>query len=89
MPDVNQGWVALFGTLFGASGLKLIEAWLNKPKERRDDEAEFRKELRSDVTELRNELRKVENELDMWREKYYTLMDEFVKFKSTHTDPKG
>lgn len=91
MPDINQGWIALFGTLFGASGLKVIEHWLNRPKEQRDDEAEFRTELREDVKNMRDELRKaqtdlrkVDAELDMWREKYFSLMEEFVKFKSEH-----
>jgi hypothetical protein len=83
--DVNQGWMALAGAIFGGAGLQIIKSWLGRPKERHDDETEFRVELREDIKTLRLELRKVEAELDVWREKYYSLMDEFVKFKTNHT----
>lgn len=88
MPEINQAWIALIGAILGGSGLKVIEAWLNRPKEHADAETEFRNELREEVKSLREELRKVEAELDSWREKYYTLMDEFVKFKQDHGEFK-
>lgn len=42
----------------------------------------IRDELRGDVKTLREELRKVEEELDTWRGKYYTLMEQFLIVKS-------
>lgn len=75
MEDINQAWLALIGALLGGSGLKVIEYWLNRSKNRDDAAASFRNELRQDVTALRDELRKTEQERDMWRDKYYELRD--------------
>lgn len=80
----HQGWIALAGALLGGSGLKIIEAWLQRPKDRRDDEAEFRNELREDVQTLRAELARVDKELDFWKDKYYALAQEFAEFKAKH-----
>lgn len=76
--------MALAGALLGGSGLKIIEAWLQRPKNHRDDEAEFRNELRADVKMLRAELARVDIELDKWKDRYYALAEEFSKFKNTH-----
>ena len=87
--DLNPAWIALIGTVLGASGLKVIEHWLTRNKVKDDTAAEFRKELREEVTGLREELRKVreevnatESDLDKWREKYYELLDNFIKVKA-------
>lgn len=87
MPDlggISEAWLALIGALLGGSGLKVIEHWLNKSKVKDDAATSFRKELREEVTLLREELRKAETELDLWRDKYYSLMDEYSKFKREH-----
>ena len=75
MGDVNQAWLALIGALLGGSGLKVIEYWLNRSKNKDDAATTFRNELRQDVTALREELRKTEQERDSWRDKYYELRD--------------
>lgn len=82
MPDISAGWLALAGALLGGSGLKVIEFWLNKPKVQADTATEFRNELREEVKTLREELHRAEEEIDKWRDQYYTVMDEFLKFKS-------
>jgi predicted nucleic acid-binding Zn-ribbon protein len=82
LPDISEGWLALFGALLGGSGLKILEAWLNRSKVKEDSATELRNELRKEVRGLRDELRTVEDELDKWRGKYYELMDEFMKAKN-------
>lgn len=84
MPDlsnISEGWLALIGALLGGSGLKIVEAWLNRSKVKEDSATELRNELRAEVRGLRDELRTVEDELDKWRGKYYELLDEFIKAK--------
>ena len=81
LPEINQAWLALFAALLGGSGLKVIEYWLNKTKTREDTALAMRAELREEVRGLRDELRQVEEQLDLWRGKYYELMDEFMKAK--------
>ncbi|QIN94114.1 hypothetical protein PP459_gp119 [Streptomyces phage Wakanda] len=81
MPEINQAWLALFAALLGGSGLKVIEYWLNRSKVQQDSATAMRTELREEVRGLREELRHVEEQLDLWRGKYYELMDEFMKAK--------
>lgn len=85
---MSSAVIALIGTIFGGAGLKIIEALINRSRnkiEERRSEAEIasalREELRGDLAELRKELRTVEGELDAWRQKYYDLLDEFIKVK--------
>jgi predicted nucleic acid-binding Zn-ribbon protein len=81
IPDISQGWLALLGAVLGGSGLKVIEAWLNRSKEKDDAASQLRNELRGEIRSLRDELKNVEDELDKWRGKYYELLDEFVRAK--------
>jgi hypothetical protein len=57
LPDISEGWLALFGALLGGSGLKILEAWLNRSKVKEDSATELRNELRKEVRGLRDELR--------------------------------
>ena len=88
MIELNSAVIALVGTVFGGAGLKAVEAFINRSrdkieKEKSDAEiaSHMREELRGEITELRKELRQVEGELDAWRQKYYDLLDEFIKVK--------
>lgn len=88
MIELPSAIIALIGTIFGGAGLKIIEAMINRSKSKIDErksEAEIasalREELRGDLAELRRELRTVEGELDAWRQKYYDLLDEFIRVK--------
>lgn len=90
--------VGLAGVLFGGVGLKVVEAWLNRSKDKDNSQLEMRKELRSEIAtklaeidNLRKQLQEIEDELDQWREKYYTLREEFLelKFSRTHNTPAG
>lgn len=79
----NPGFVALMGTIFGGAGLKVIESWLGKAKERATEQQTIREELRREIDNLRAQLDKAEAEeqrleglIEDWRSKYYDLRDE-------------
>jgi chromosome segregation ATPase len=79
----NPGFVALMGTIFGGAGLKVIESWLGKAKERAAENASIREELRKDIDNLRQQLneageeeKRLEAQIEEWRGKYYDLRDE-------------
>lgn len=79
----NAGFVALVGTIFGGAGLKVIESWLGRAKERATEAQAMREELYKQITDLRTQLDKAEAEelrleglIDEWRSKYYDLRDE-------------
>jgi chromosome segregation ATPase len=82
----NTGFVALVGTLFGGAGLKLIESWLGRAKERSTEAQSIRDELRKDIEGLRIQLehaeieeKRLETLVEEWRARYYDLRDEKTK----------
>lgn len=79
----NAGFIALVGTIFGGAGLKIIESWLGKAKERATEAQTMRDELRKEIDSLRTQLEKGAEEekrleaiIEEWRAKYYDLRDE-------------
>lgn len=82
MPEISQAWLALIGAILGGSGLKFIEHWLSQSKVKDDSASKFRDELRNEVSSLREELRTTEKDLDEWKGKYYTLVEETMKVRS-------
>jgi septal ring factor EnvC (AmiA/AmiB activator) len=81
MPGNTEALLALGGAVLGGSGLKVIEHWLNKSKDKIDVAKDFRQELRTDLSETKKELDRVEEELDKWKEKYYALLQENLELK--------
>jgi predicted nuclease with TOPRIM domain len=79
--EINSAYLALAGAVFGGAGLEVIRKWLSRSKEKDDSATQFRTELREEVKNLRAELRQVEDDLEKWRDKYYELMDQFIKVK--------
>ncbi len=80
--EITTAWIALIGTMFGGVILKFIEHWLGRTKIRDDTASQLRAELRQEIQSLKQELGQVESELEKWRDKYYELMDNFIKVKS-------
>lgn len=82
----NSAFVALVGTIFGGAGLKLIEHYLGKAKERASEQATMRDELRKEINDLRaqvnsakEEERRLEGLLEVRTREYYDLRDEKQK----------
>lgn len=79
---MDTAWIALIGTVFGGAGLKLMESFLARGSKQVDTATAMREELRKESASLKEELRAVEKELDLWKEKYFTLMTEYLEIKS-------
>ncbi len=82
----NPGFIALMGTLFGGAGLKLVEQYLGKAKQKQDAGAAIRAELRIEIDSLRKQLveasaeeQRLEAQIEEWRSKYYDLRDDKQK----------
>jgi len=83
---MSEGVLALIATLFGATGLKVVEYLLSRNQVKADMDAALRKELRLDVESLREELKGLKTELDekqddldKWRERYFRIVSELYK----------
>jgi hypothetical protein len=72
---LGEAWLALAGALFGGVGLKWIEHTLSKPLEDMLEAKKFRDELRAEMRGVKEELSKTEKDLDVWRHKYYALLE--------------
>lgn len=82
----SPGFLAFVGTIFGASGLKFVEHWLGRAKEKALEHRNAREELRKDIESLRLQLKEAEEaenalrgEVDKWKAMYYDLRDEKQK----------
>lgn len=64
---IPAGLYALVGTLFGGIGLRVLEKWLNKSK----DKQEVRRDLNQEIKDLQERLDKVEDEVSEWRKRAY------------------
>lgn len=77
LKDIPAAWLALFGTMFGAVGLKVIEHWLGKRTREETSQTSMRNEFREEVKNLKAELDKEEAELDKWKARYYSLAEAY------------
>lgn len=82
---IDTAWIALIGTVIGGAGLKVIESILSRGSEKTDLATDLRTELRAEVTTLKEEIRQVEKDLDLWKEKYFLLLQEYLEVKSNLT----
>lgn len=89
MIELNSAIIALIGTVFGGAGLKAIEGFLNRSRNKMEEKkseadiaSNMREELRSEINTLKSELRTVEQELDTWKQKYYDLLEQFIQVKA-------
>lgn len=71
---MSEAWIALIGTVFGGAGLKVVEQFLGRKKERDDAAKEIRDELRQELHDCRKEADERTDEADLWRARYYSLV---------------
>lgn len=86
----------LLGVVFGGVGLKMIESFLNRGKEKVDLAAQIRDELREDierykseVAEYKKEVRELNINVEDWKQKYYKLLEDQGKLKDTNADQQN
>lgn len=85
---MSDAWIALIAALAGGSVLKIIEYWLNRGRVAQEQSNAYREELRKDMESLRHDLQIAKEEaaaaqatVDDWRDKFYSLRDEFSVLK--------
>ena len=70
--------LTFLGTVFAGAGLKWIEGWLRKAKDKDDTATNLRNELRTELTALKVEIQANEKELDDWKKKYFEVLQELL-----------
>ena len=81
MANLNDWLIPLLtflGTVFAGAGLKWIEGWLRKAKDKDDTATNLRNELRTELTALKAEIQANEKELDDWKKKYFEVLQELL-----------
>lgn len=86
---MEAAWIALIGTVLGGPLIaKVIDWLLSKGQKKTDAETAMRHELRKEADglkqealTLKEEIRQVEKELDQWKEKYFSLLQEYAELK--------
>lgn len=80
--------IALLSAAISTIGLKLVERWLNKSKDKDTSQLEMRNELRGDLKErlaeidkLKVEIESLDKAVDEWRKKYYDVYEAYLKLK--------
>lgn len=74
---MSEALIALMAALFGGAGLKIIEKVLGRNKERVDIATQLRDELRTEIGALKEELRHIDENLDQWKRRYYSLLQHY------------
>lgn len=90
MTTIPDAVIALLGAAGGGGSLKLLEVWLGRAKQKTDDSKQFRDELkeqanalRTQVEALKDEIKEKEQELDVWKERYWKLYVEHSLFQAS------
>lgn len=77
--------ITMIGTVFAGFGLKMVDAWLTRASTKQRVDSELREEYRDTITDKRkdiadlkqdietakHEIDRLEEEIIMWRNKYY------------------
>jgi hypothetical protein len=79
---MDPAWIALISTFLGGIGLRIAERVLARGQVRQDAATALREELRRESSALKEEVRLVEKELDLWKEKYFTLLQKYLELKA-------
>ena len=75
-------FLAVIGTVFSGAGLKWVEKKVSEERDKDTTATQLRTELRDELKRLKEELEKVETSMLEWREKYYSLYEEFLLLKA-------
>lgn len=80
--SIDPAWLAFLAAVGGGMGVKLLEisteSLRNKRRLRQEEEARVEAQLAA----LKNEVKTLEDELDKWKESYYSLKDEYLQIKT-------
>lgn len=85
MPHLDPAWIALIGTLLGGIGLKILERFLGKGKEKSDEATQLRNELKQQVSSLKLENNDLEAKYEKLNQEYYDLRDKYAELLTKYT----
>ena len=77
LASVPPGVWALLGTIFGGVLLEFCKRWLNKAQEAREE----RRDDRTIIKDLQDRLDKVEEEVTLWRTRYYDAQIDITRLQ--------
>ena len=80
--DISVLLAGILGAVLSGTGARIVDLKIQKKKEKRLDKLEKNSEFRSELQDLRSDLVRVENELDIWKEKYYETREKFLLLKN-------
>lgn len=80
--NLSVAIISLITALFAGTGLKVVERFLQKSKEKDDAATGIRNELRAELTALKVEMLAVERDLDVWKAKYYEVIEKYIIAKA-------
>jgi hypothetical protein len=73
---------SVIGAIFAGAGLKVVEKWLQKAKDKDDTATSLRNELRTELTALKKELADASDSIDEWKAKYYDVIEKYILVKA-------
>lgn len=74
----SNGIIAAIAALIGGAGLKIVESYLSRRQIANDLASQIRDELRKDVLTSKDRIGMLEQEVDKWKDKYWTLREEMT-----------
>lgn len=77
--SVTVALIAAGGSIFSTIGLNLLSKWVIHSKEKNDVATAIRAELRTEITGLKAEIDELEEQLSLWRGKYWDLKEEYIR----------
>ena len=63
----------------GAAAMKLLDHWFGRKSKQIDELTQFRRDLLEQIEKLQDRVTEVEREVDEWRTKYYSLLEESIR----------
>lgn len=81
LSNLSPGVLALIGTIIGSIGLKLLENYLGRERNKVSDATQIRSELRAQIDACNRERELAEAEADKWRGLYYDLRDDNINLR--------
>jgi septal ring factor EnvC (AmiA/AmiB activator) len=78
--------IALFASILSGMGTALIAAKVESKKEQSRQIERYQDNLKMELKDLKIHLYEIEKELDAWKEKYYTAVQQLIEVKAELED---
>lgn len=79
--ELGQLIIAGISAAFGGAGVKLVESLMARYRRRIDSTSQIRQELRDELESLRYDNSQLIDEVDVWKRKYFEILQELNNMK--------